>query len=47
MVLLKEKDELAIKLYQNTPASFDGRPELSKKLTKELQEVFDNGKIIC
>ena len=46
MVLKKEKDGFAIALYQNTPASFDGRPELSKQLTKELQEVFDNGKII-
>jgi len=46
MVLKKEKDGFVIALYQNTPARFDGRPELSKQLTKELQEVFDKGEIV-
>ena len=29
-----------IALFQNTPARFDGRPELSEKLNKELREVL-------
>ena len=32
---------LKIELYQNTPAAFHGRPELSKQVTEELQEVAD------
>jgi uncharacterized protein (TIGR02246 family) len=46
LVVKKEQDKFWIALYQNTPASFDGRPELSKKLTKELQSVFNGGKTI-
>jgi uncharacterized protein (TIGR02246 family) len=42
----KEHDKFFIALYQNTPAAFDGRPELSKQLTEELQAVFDTGQTI-
>jgi len=46
LVVVKEQGEFYIALYQNTPAAFDGRPELSKQLTEELQAVFNSGKII-
>lgn len=43
LVVTREKDAFHIELYQNTPAAFDGRPELSKQLTGELQAVFNSG----
>jgi uncharacterized protein (TIGR02246 family) len=32
--------------YQNTPASFHGRPELVERLTAELTAVHRNGRIV-
>ena len=37
----KEQEEFLIALFQNTPAAFHGRPELSRQLTEELQEAYD------
>jgi uncharacterized protein (TIGR02246 family) len=37
LVAQKEGDQFKISLFQNTPAAFHGRPELSLKLTQELQ----------
>ena len=41
LVLIKNKDELKIALFQNTPAAFHGRPELSEELTGRLQKHFE------
>ena len=41
LIIVNAHDQLRIELYQNTPAAFHGRPELSKKLTEELQQVAD------
>jgi uncharacterized protein (TIGR02246 family) len=41
LVAQKVKDGLHIALFQNTPAAFHGRPELSRQLTDELQQAFD------
>lgn len=35
-----------IAMFQNTPAAFHGRPELSESLTKELLEVARAGEIL-
>lgn len=37
----KEQEQFLIALFQNTPAAFHGRPELSRQLTEELQQVYD------
>jgi hypothetical protein len=34
-----------ISLFQNTPARFDGRPELVEKLNSELREVLKSREI--
>jgi len=41
LVAQKEKEGFRIAVFQNTPAAFHGRPELSKQLTEELQQAFD------
>ena len=41
LVAQKKNEKFLIASYQNTPAAFDGRPELSEQLTKELQEAYD------
>ena len=41
MVAEKEEDEWLIALFQNTPAQFHGRPELSKAMTTELTEKMN------
>ena len=46
LVVTREQEGFSIALYQNTPASFDGRPELSKQLTEELQVLFNSGQTI-
>ena len=43
LIAQKENNGLLVSLYQNTPAAFHGRPELSKQLTDELQEVVNAG----
>jgi uncharacterized protein (TIGR02246 family) len=42
LIAQKEGDEFKIALFQNTPAAFHGRPELSLQLTQELQAAFDH-----
>ena len=39
LVALKEHDRWRIALFQNTPAAFHGRPELSEQLTAELRQA--------
>ena len=39
---LKEQKQFRIAVFQNTPAAFHGRPELSRRLTEELQQAFNN-----
>jgi len=40
MVAARKGAKWEIALFQNTPAVYDGRPELSKKLTEELRAVL-------
>ncbi len=40
MVAARKSGKWEIALFQNTPAAFHGRPELSKKLTEELRAVL-------
>lgn len=39
MVAVKVGNAWQIKLFQNTPAQFHGRPELVEKMTEELKEL--------
>jgi uncharacterized protein (TIGR02246 family) len=41
LVAVKEGESWLIKLFQNTPAQFHGRPELVEKMTKELKELVN------
>jgi uncharacterized protein (TIGR02246 family) len=40
LVAARKGEKWEIALFQNTPAAFHGRPELSKKLTDELRSVL-------
>ena len=40
MVAARKGAKWEIALFQNTPAVYDGRPELSKKLTEELRDAL-------
>ena len=40
MVAAQKGGKWEIALFQNTPAAYDGRPELAKKLTEELRAVL-------
>ena len=40
MVAARKGAKWEIALFQNTPAVYDGRPELSKKLTEELRAAL-------
>jgi uncharacterized protein (TIGR02246 family) len=40
LVAVKEGESWCIKLFQNTPAQFHGRPELVEKMTEELKELI-------
>jgi uncharacterized protein (TIGR02246 family) len=40
MVAARKGAKWEIALFQNTPAVYDGRPELSKKLTQELRDAL-------
>ena len=40
MVAAQKGGKWEIALFQNTPAAYDGRPELAKKLTEELRSVL-------
>lgn len=39
LVAVKQGDAWRIVLFQNTPARFDGRPDLAEALTKELRAL--------
>ena len=41
LIAQKENGEFKIASFQNTPAAFHGRPELSKQLTEELQNQYN------
>ena len=40
LIAFKENSTWRISLFQNTPAQFDGRPELVDQMTKELSELL-------
>jgi uncharacterized protein (TIGR02246 family) len=40
LVAARKGAKWEIALFQNTPAVYDGRPELSKKLTQELRDAL-------
>ncbi|MGX6445123.1 SgcJ/EcaC family oxidoreductase [Neobacillus sp. K501] len=40
LVVVKVEGKWSIKLFQNTPAQFHGRPELVAKMTEELSELI-------
>jgi uncharacterized protein (TIGR02246 family) len=40
MIAVHDDDRWRIALFQNTPAQFDGRPELANALTEELRELI-------
>jgi uncharacterized protein (TIGR02246 family) len=40
LVASKQEAKWLIEIFQNTPAAFHGRPELTEQLTDELREVF-------
>jgi hypothetical protein len=37
---VKQQNKWSIALFQNTPAAFHGRPELSERLTEQLQQAL-------
>jgi len=41
LIAQKENDQFRIASFQNTPAAFHGRPELSQQLTEELQNAYN------
>lgn len=41
LVAVRQDSEWRIALLQNTPAQFHGRPEASRKLTEELQQLLE------
>src|SRR6266540_3892491 len=43
LVAARRDGRWRIALYQNTPAQFHGRPELSQALTEELQQLLSDG----
>jgi uncharacterized protein (TIGR02246 family) len=42
LIAIKQNSEWKIALFQNTPAQFHGRPELSERLTTELNELIES-----
>ena len=46
LVAVREQGELRVVLFQNTPARFDGRPELAAMLTAELTAVHHAGDVV-
>lgn len=42
LIAQKEGVQFKISLFQNTPAAYHGRPELSLQLTQELQAAFNH-----
>jgi uncharacterized protein (TIGR02246 family) len=46
LVAVLEDGEPCVALYQNTPARFDGRPQLAEQLTAELTAVLRSGRVV-
>ena len=46
LVAVLEGGEPRIAMYQNTPARFDGRPQLAEQLTAELTAVYHSSQIV-
>ena len=46
LVIVGSGQAAQIALFQNTPAAFHGRPELSESLTKELSDVARAGIVV-
>jgi uncharacterized protein (TIGR02246 family) len=46
LVIIESGQGMQIALFQNTPAAFDGRPELRENLTKELADVAGSGVVV-
>jgi len=46
LVAVLEDGQPRIAMYQNTPARFDGRPQLGEQLTAELTSVFRAGRVV-
>jgi uncharacterized protein (TIGR02246 family) len=46
LVAVTEGGAPRIALFQNTPARFDGRPQLAESLSAELSEVVRSGRIV-
>ena len=46
LVIVHQDHDAQIALFQNTPAAFHGRPELSENLTKELSEIVRKGLVV-
>ncbi|MGE3277629.1 MAG: SgcJ/EcaC family oxidoreductase [Vicinamibacterales bacterium] len=46
LVVVASDQGMQIALFQNTPAAFHGRPELSESLTRELSEVAEAGLVV-
>ncbi|MBI1315109.1 SgcJ/EcaC family oxidoreductase [bacterium] len=46
LVVAGSGQDTEIALFQNTPAAFHGRPELSERLTKELSDVARAGLVV-
>jgi uncharacterized protein (TIGR02246 family) len=45
LVVVKRDGAWRIALFQNTPAAYHGRPELSEQLTEELRQVLRNSRL--
>ena len=41
LIAVKDNDGWQIKLFQNTPAQFHGRPDLVKRMTEELKRASE------
>ena len=46
LVAVSEDGEPRIALFHNTPARFDGRPQLAEQLTAELTAVYHSSQIV-
>ena len=46
LVIVDAGQGAQIALFQNTPAAFDGRPELAERLTQELADVARAGLVV-
>lgn len=46
LVIVGLGQDAQIALFQNTPAAFHGRPEMSESLTKELSDVARDGLVV-